>query len=187
MITVRELKIDELDEAIDLRIQCWDEELAGRAENLLEHEKLRQKMNSWMDSAEANEDIRIWIGAFEDGKMLGAACASFADTYDIDENGVELNGLWVFPECRENGVASKLILYVLDYFEKLGKNKIVVYNHHFAPSNEFFRKLGMKVIRKDKQLNRKLTIDVFVADVDIFRNHIEKIMKNRKCKLSCML
>jgi GNAT superfamily N-acetyltransferase len=41
--------------------------------------------------------------------MLGAAFSSFAETYDISENGIELNGLWVDPDHRNKGISLMLI------------------------------------------------------------------------------
>lgn len=174
MIEIRNLTTDDMKEAIQLKVNCWTEELAGKAENTLNYSKELEFWIDWMNSAEENKDIRLLIGAFEDNKMLGAAFASFAETEDIPEKGIELNGLWVYPEQRGRGISLRLILHILDFFKSMGKEKIVIYNHHYCPSNLFYKKFGANIIRQDKQMDGKLLIDVFLADIDAFKNNIEK-------------
>ncbi len=174
MITIRNLTANDMKEAIQLKIKCWTEELAGKAENTLAYSKELAFWVDWMSSAEENEDVRLLIGAFEDNKMLGVAFASFAETEDIPEKGIELNGLWVYHEQRGRGVSLKLIVHILNFFKSIDKEKIVIYNHHYASSNQFYRKFGSDVIRQDEQMGCKLLVDVFVADVDVFKDNIEK-------------
>ncbi len=174
MISIRKLTDDDMKEAIQLRIDCWTEELAGKAENTLDYAEELDMWVNWMNSAKENEDVRLLIGAFEDNKMLGVAFASFAETEDIPEKGIELNGLWVYPEQRGRGISLKLILYIIDFYKNIDKEKIVIYNHNSSSSNQFYRKFGADVVRQDKQMSGKLLIDVFVADIDIFKNNIEK-------------
>lgn len=180
MITIRNLTNDDMKEAIQLKVDCWTEELADKAENTLDYSKELEFWVNWMNSAEENEDIRLLIGAFEDSKMLGVAFASFAETEDIPEKGIELNGLWVYPKQRGRGVSLRLILRILDFFKIIGKEKIVIYNHHYCPSNKFYRKFGANVIRQDEQMDGKLLVDVFMADIDVYKNNIEKSLLKYK-------
>jgi len=174
MITIRKLTNDDMKEAIQLKVNCWTEELADKAENTLDYSKELEFWVDWMNSAEENKDVRLLIGEFENDKMLGVAFASFAETEDILEKGIELNGLWVYPEQRGKGVSLRMILYILDFFKRMSKEKIVIYNHHYCPSNNFYRKFGANVIRQDEQMGGKLLVDVFIADIDAFKNNIEK-------------
>lgn len=180
MITIRNLTADDMKESIQLKVNCWTEELAGKAENTLNYSRELEFWVDWMNSAEENEDVRLLIGAFEDNKMLGVAFASFAETEDIPEKGIELNGLWVYPEQRGRGISIRLILHILDFFKSMGKEKIVIYNHHYCPSNNFYRKFGANVIRQDEQMSGKLLVDVFIADIDIYKNNIEKSLLKYK-------
>jgi GNAT superfamily N-acetyltransferase len=176
MITIKKLTAEDMKEAIQLKVNCWTEELAGKAENTLNYSKELEFWVDWMSSAEENQDVRFLVGAFEDNKMLGVAFASFAETEDISEKGIELNGLWVYSEQRGRGISLKLIAYILDFYKNMGKDKIVIYNHHFCPSNNFYRKFGADVIRQDEQMGGKLIVDVFLADIDVFKNNIEKLL-----------
>ena len=174
MIIIRELTNDDLRQAIELKILCWPEELAGKAEKTLELSEELKFWTKWKATAEDYGDIRLLIGAFENDKMLGVAFASFAEVEDVPENnGVELNGLWVYKEQRGRGISLRLLLYILDYFKKLNKEKMVIYNFHYAPSNMFYRKFGATVMKKVKQLERKVVTDVFVAHIDDFKVNIE--------------
>lgn len=174
MITIRNLTTNDMKEAIQLKVDCWTEELAGKVENTLDYSKELDFWVKWMSLAEENDDVRLLVGAFEEDKMLGVAFASFAETEDISEKGIELNGLWVYPEQRGRGISLKLIESILDFYKNIGKEKIVIYNHHYCPSNNFYRKFGADVIRQDEQMGGKLIIDVFLADIDAFKNNIEK-------------
>ena len=175
MITIRELTKDELRQAIELKILCWPEELAGKAEKTLELSEELKYWTKWKDTANNYNDVRILIGAFENDKMLGVAFASFAEIEDLPQNnGMELNGIWVYPQHRGRGISLRLILYILDYFKKLNKEKIVIYNFHYAPSNTFYRNFGATVVRKVKQIDIKVLTDVFMVDIDIFKDNIEK-------------
>lgn len=173
MITIRNLTTDDMKEAIQLKVSCWTEELAGKAENTLSYSKELKFWVEWMSSAEENEDVRLLVGAFEEDKMLGVAFASFAETEDISEKGIELNGLWVYPEQRGRGISLKLMDYILDFYKNIDKEKIVIYNHHYCPSNNFYRNFGANVIRQDEQMDGKLLVDVFLADINVFKNNID--------------
>ena len=130
-----------------------------------------------MNSAKENNDIRLLIGAFEKDKMLGVAFASFAEVYDIPEKGIELNGLWVYPHQRNRGVSLMLTKYILDFYSEKGMEKIVIYNPHYAPSNQFYRKFGAQVAKQVNQMNNKLLVDVFIADMQSFKRNIEHSLR----------
>ena len=160
--------------AMELKVQCWTEELAGHSENTLSLDEELAFWLKWMKSAKENNDVRMLIGAFENGNMLGAAFASFAETGDIKERGIELNGLWVYPEHRGRGVSLRLVLHVLQFYLLMGMERIVVYNHHFAPSNSFYHKFGAQVARQDHQMDGKLLVDVFMAEISDLKTRMEQ-------------
>jgi len=179
MIKVRELTEMDMEEAIRLRSLCWTEELAGKAENTLLVEEELEMWIDWMNATEENNDIRMLVGAFEGEKLLGVAFSSFAETFDIPERGVELNGLWVYPDQRGRGISLIMMVYILDFYLAKGMESIVIYNHNYAPSNQFYHKLGAKVVRQEYQLNGSLLIDVFLADIAQMKIKMEQSLK--KC------
>lgn len=173
MITIRELTEADMKEAIELRILCWTEELAGKAENDLLFSEELEFWIQWMNAAEENKDVRLLIGAFENDKMLGVAIGSFAEDYDIQEKGIELNGLWVYPDQRNRGLSLMLLNYLLEFYEKIGMEKMVVYNHHYSPSNTFYIKLGAKVIKQEYQMDDILLVDIFLIDISLMKENIQ--------------
>lgn len=177
MIKIRELKEEDMQQAIELKILCWTEELAGKAENNLSLSNELDFWINWMHAAKENNDIRLLIGAFENDKMLGAAMGSFAEPYDISEKGIELNGFWVYPNQRNRGISLMMLKYILDFYLAKGMEKIVIYNHHYAPSNQFYRKFGAQVVRQDYQMNNKLLVDVFLSDMISMKKNIEHSLK----------
>ena len=180
MIEIRQLTEADMKQAIELKILCWTEELAGKAENTLSVSQELDSWVEWMNTAKENNDIRLLIGAFENEELLGVAFGSFAETYDIPKKGIELNGLWVYPDQRNRGVSLLLMIYILDFYLAKGMETMVVYNHHYAPSNQFYHKFGAKVHRQEYQLNGSLLIDVFLSDIAQMKRKMEQSFMKRK-------
>jgi GNAT superfamily N-acetyltransferase len=177
MIQIRKLTESDMKQAIELKILCWTEELAGKANNTLSNLKELEFWVNWMNTGKESNDIRLLIGAFKNDKMLGVAFGSYAETTDIPEKGIELNGLWVYPDQRNKGISLRLLIYILNYYLKKGMEKIVIYNHHYAPSNKFYRKFGATVKKQEYQMNNNLLVDVFVADIKKIKMNFEKSLE----------
>jgi GNAT superfamily N-acetyltransferase len=177
MIKIRELTEVDMEQAIQLKILCWTEELVGKAENTLSVSQELEMWVDWMNTAKENNDIRLLIGAFENEKMVGVAFSSFAETFDIPEKGIELNGLWVYPDQRNRGISLMMIVYILDFYLAKGMENIVVYNHHYSPSNQFYSKFGAKVAKQEYQMDGRLLIDVFLMDMLSMKRNMEKSLK----------
>lgn len=178
MIKIRQLRESEWQKAMELKIECWTEELAGKAENRLELEKQLEFWTNWMYSAVDQNDIRVTLGAFEGGELLGMAGGSLAAKTDIPEKGMELDGLWVKAEHRNRGVSLRLLVYLLNYFSNFGLEKMVIYNHHYAPSTDFYKKFGAELLRRyvSTRNGENLEVDVFVIDMADFLNGLESTL-----------
>ena len=179
MIEVRALTTDELASALKLKIHCWQEELAGKVEHELSFEEEMTFYTRWAVSEKEHQDRRILLGAFQEGKLLGAAFGSFADVED-DENAMELNGLWVEEDHRGKGISLMLLSVLVKAFRDFGKNQMIVYNHHFAPSNEYYRKLRGEVIRQDRQMNGKLLVDVFRISLEKLEKQLNEMLDQHR-------
>lgn len=177
MIEIRQLTEVDMKQAIELKILCWTEELAGKAENTLSIPNELEEWLDWMNTAQEHDDIRLLIGAFENDKMFGVAFGSFAETFDILEKGIELNGLWVYPEQRSRGISLIMIIYMLDFYLAKGMEKMVVYNHHYSPSNQFYRKFGAQVTKQEYQMDGALLVDIFLADMLSMKRNMEQVLK----------
>jgi GNAT superfamily N-acetyltransferase len=175
---IRPLQPEEYNQAVDLKISCWDEELAGVAPNRRVKGEELTFITSWVAAARENDDIRLVYGAFDCGEFLGFAGASIAEPSDAG-HGVELNYLYVKQGHRGRGVALRLMEALLAEFNGQGFDQLIVYNHHLAPSNSFYRKLGGKVMRQDIQGTPpdRLKIDVLVFDFQGVKDEIERLMQ----------
>lgn len=175
MIVLKDLTENDYESAMALRVNCWTEELNGKAENRLDLKREVADLREWLSDAEKNNDCRIIVGAFEDNQFLGFAAASFAETHDIESKGVELNYLFVNEHSRGRNISLKLLKYLIELFNQKGCIGLVVYNHHFAPSNEYYHKLGGVVIRQEEQGCDKLLIDIFKFDVEDLKKKLQKV------------
>jgi len=164
-------------QAMELKVLCWEEELAGKAENTISLDEEYAFWTSWINEAEEHNDVRLGLGAFENERILGVAFSSFAEEFDIPERGIELNGIWVYPEQRGRGVALRLMKHVLDHFLTLGMKEIVIYCPHHVPSNTFYRRFNAQVKRQEHQMDGKLLVDVFHADVREMKASIERSLR----------
>lgn len=173
MITIRELWDQDMLEAMQLKALCWPEEVAGMTDEKLNVEKEYSFWTNWMHQGVENNDVRALIGAFENDKMLGVAFASYAETEDAD-SGIELNGLWVYPEMRGRGISLMLILKLLNYYQNFDRKEMVIYNYHNSSSNSFYRKLGAEVFRTEFQMKDKIPTDVFKCEITKMKEYISK-------------
>lgn len=177
MIEIRKLTEKDMQQAMELKVLCWEEELAGKAANTLTVSQELGFWIEWMNSSKENDDIRLLIGAFENDMMLGVAFSSFAEAYDISKKGIELNGLWVYPDQRNRGISLMMIAYIIDFYHGINMEKMVVYNHHYASSNQFYRKLGGQVVKQEYQMDGRLLVDVFIIDLLLMKSKIEQLLK----------
>ncbi|PKK98053.1 MAG: hypothetical protein CVV57_08975 [Tenericutes bacterium HGW-Tenericutes-2] len=174
MLIVRDLTKEELKEAVMLKITSWSEELNGVAENQIQFDEEYQFFVDWVDNEKESNDVRTLIGVFEDDSMLGCAFASFADIYDCEENGIELNGLWIYPSARNRNLSLMMLNHIIDTYLPYGMEKMIVYSHHHAPSNSFYHHLGGKVIKYDLQMHGKLEVDIFEFELAKLKKLIHK-------------
>ncbi|MDI6453095.1 GNAT family N-acetyltransferase [Peloplasma aerotolerans] len=165
MIEIRNLTEKDMPEVVRLKISSWQEELAGKLEHQLIFEEELSFWVHWMHHAKENNDVRTLIGAFEHNEMLGVAFASFAEEED-GKDAFELNGLWVYPNHRGKKLSILLLKHLIDIYLPLKKTSLVVYNHHYAPSNQYYLYLGGKIFKKDLQIDGKLEVDVFIFDLE---------------------
>ena len=173
---VRQLRNEDISKAIELKILCWTEELAGLAENDLSLNEEVEDWTDWLNTPDEHNDVRVFIGAFEADLLLGVAAGSFIESKDSPQAGIELNGLWVYPEYRGKGISLKMILRILDVFMPLGVFRMEAYNLHHAPSNGFYKKFGGNVIRQEYQMDGLLPVDIFEFELIDFRVKIEKAL-----------
>jgi chloramphenicol 3-O-phosphotransferase/GNAT superfamily N-acetyltransferase len=182
-MVIRQLTNEDIPQAMELKILCWTEELAGKAENEL---KLNEEIAFWIDwlnTPDENNDVRVFIGVFDNEKLLGVAAGSFVVSKDLPDEGIELNGLWVYPEHRGKGIALKMIQHILDVFIPLGVTRMIVYNPHYAPSNTFYQKFGGKIIEQEYQIDGCLLVDIYEFNtVDLQAAIIKSLTRYKRGK-----
>ena len=172
-MTIQKLTKQTLKDAIILKIACWTEELNGVLENTLSFDEEYAFWLDWMQTGKKHSDQRCLYGMFENEKLIGAIFTSFAEDYD-HPNAIEINGLWVDPLYRGLHIAKKLLGFTLKKYQHQKKEKVIVYNHHDAPSNAFYHRLGGRILRKDLQMDGKLAVDVFIFS---FERLLDKLSK----------
>lgn len=175
MIIIRELQDKDMLQAMELKALCWTEEIAGMSDNKLDIDREYSFWFDWMHTGVENDDVRTLFGAFEDDQMLGVAFASFSEKED-SMCGMELNGLWVYPNMRGRGISLMLMLKLLKYYEGLGLRDIIIYNYHNSPSNSYYRRFGAKVFKTELQMKAQIPTDIFKCDITSMKENMIKSM-----------
>ena len=155
---IKDLDQETLKAAIALKVACFQEELAGKLELKLDEDMEYLFYLDWMQKAKAHQDKRTLLGAFIDDVLVGTIFVSYAEVED-DVNACEINGLFVSPDYRNQKIATRLMVDALVNYQD--KEHVIVYNHKYAPSNQFFKALGGKVMREDLQENGKMHVEIF--------------------------
>ena len=154
---IKRLNQETLKEAIKLKVDCFQEELAGKLTLSLNYEEEYAFYLDWMQKEKEHQDKRTLLGAFIDEVLVGTIFVSYAEIED-DPRACEINGLFVDPSFRNKRIALTLMFEALSHY--LDKENVMVYNHKYAPSNLFFKALGGKVYREDFQEDGKLHVEV---------------------------
>ena len=160
-------------QTIQLRALCWPEELAGMSDNKLDIDKEYSFWIDWMHNGIENNDVRSLLGAFENDNLLGVVFASYSEKED-SYYGIELNGLWVYPDMRGRGISLMLMLMILNYYENLGLKEIIIYNYHNSSSNSFYKKFGAEVFKTEFQMDEQIPTDVFKCDIVTMKYYMNK-------------
>lgn len=179
MIIIRPIRQSEIPFAVRMKIECWTEELAGMAENTMSFEEELSYWTKWVSQGEEINDVRLFLGAFVDGELAGFISVCFAQICDIPRNGIELNSLAVEKSYRGKRISLYLILAALNYYIPLGARQIVIYSHHFAPSNTYYISLGAGLLRQENRKNGNLIVDVFIIDILNLQRTIEKKIRKK--------
>ncbi|MBU5427426.1 GNAT family N-acetyltransferase [Tissierella pigra] len=159
---IRKLYDEELYKAVDLLIECWNDDYRGVVlTNTIDREEKLKYLTSWIN--EKYDDIRRIYGAFDGEKFAGFVGASIAEREDSDD-GVELSYLFVKREYRRRGLGIKLIKSIVDEFKVYGFRELIVYNWHEVSSNKYYLYLGGKVKKQVVQSpkGKDTLVDVFV-------------------------
>ncbi len=88
----------------------------------------------------------------------------------------ESNGLWVYPDQRNRGI-SLMMIDTLSFYMSMGMEKIVIYNHHYAASNQFYHKFCGQVAKQEYQMEGKHFVDVFLTDILSMKIRMEQALK----------
>ena len=172
-MVIKYLDQNTLKEAIKLKVDCFQEELAGKLTLSLNYEEEYAFYLEWMQKEKEHQDKRTLLGAFKDDVLVGTIFVSYAENGD-DPNACEINGLFVDLNYRKKRIAINLMKEALNHY--LDKENVIIYNHKYAPSNRFFKALGAKVYREDFQENGKLHVEVLKVSLkELLVNLINKL------------
>ena len=165
---IRKLTNDEIPQAVDLMIDCWEHDYKGVIPpNSKNREQELRYITSWINDVCDNDYRRRLYGAFNGDVLAGFVGASLAEKED-SENGVEINYLFVNKGYRGKHIGVSLMKEIAVEFNEYGVEQVVIYNWHDVASNEFYRYLGGTVARQMIQTpqGKEALVDIFIWDIE---------------------
>lgn len=163
---LKHLYEEDMNQAITLKLDCWEEELAGKLVWPLKYQQELNFWKHWRHHEFEHNDKRTMLGYYQGRKLLATGFCSFADDVDGGHDAIEINGLWVAKDHRGQNLGSSLFYHLINQPAYGNCNHVILYNHHYAPSNAYYRKLNGVVIRQDLQCDGKMLVDVFQFEKD---------------------
>jgi len=177
---IREMKREEIYQAILLNEKCWKNDFEGIIPSgLYNAYDNYQNILKWLYD-DTVEDIRKLYGAFINDEFVGFIGASFSETEDSIK-GVEINYLFVENEYRHKTIGLQLIQTIVLDYSNYGKEELIVYSLKQSISNKFYRNLKPIILRQVKQVfgNKINTVDVFKWNIDNIKKHINEILETK--------
>ncbi len=175
---LKHLYEEDMDQAISLKLACWEEELAGKLVWPLKYQNEFSFWKHWRHNEFEHDDKRTLLGYYQERLLIATGFCSFAKVIDGGHDAIEINGLWVKQSHRNQQLGLSLLYHLITQPAYKACHYVIVYNHHYAPSNDYYKKLNGQVIRVDTQCDGKMIVDVFRFDKkDLIATLKEKLKK----------
>lgn len=173
------LKPHDIPQMVALKLLCWPEEINGLSSYTPDASSEVLFWQEWMKNQNLAEDKRTLLGIFQQEQLIGVGIASFAESLDAD-NGIEINGLWIHPQYRKQGLAIYLFYHLLSNYYSLNKIKIIIYTFHHALSRSFYDQFQAKTMRHDTQLAEKVLVDILEIDFLFAHSFLKQYVDKNK-------
>lgn len=130
-IKFKEMKINDLNDVINLCNECFDEDT-----NYIEARKIFKKTS--------RNKNNIYIVGIYDNKIVAHAKITIIETMYADMGTYSiLNHVCVKPEYRRKGIATKMLLYVEELCKKRNVRNLELWSKNFrVPAHECYKKYG---------------------------------------------
>ncbi len=139
--------------------------------NALNSEEEYEDFEKWRES---DKELNNVFGAFIDDDLVGYISTG-KTSIDDDEIKGEITGFFVRKGLRKKGIGTKLLTVAADFLKEKGYDTILIYNFKRSSSNEYYRKMGGKVVHREIQ-----EIGDMELEVEVFEFKISDLLSGKK-------
>ena len=127
---------------------AWNETYKGIVpDDFLEGLYLNEEQRTINSYNKFNENDNHQYVLEVDGKVIGFVNVGSTDEKEYDNCG-ELHAIYIINGYKGNGFGKKLINIGIEELKKMGYNKMIIGCLEGNPSNEFYKHIGGKFIKK---------------------------------------
>jgi GNAT superfamily N-acetyltransferase len=168
-LTIRPVTREELPETVRIYLECLRDDYSYKPKAYIEASSLEEELAECVEWMEAPDQPNQIFAAFE-GPVMAGYIAVGPNTGEPQDYDGEVTGFFVRRAYRRRGLGLRLLQTGLRYLLELGYRRVVIYNHHIAESNSYYRYLGGEVVYRVCQSpgGMELEVDVFGWEIDRF-------------------
>ena len=147
-IEIRNIKLEEIKDAIDIKITGWQNAYRGIIDDYFLDVTLPSEREKRIENWASNYEESPFIVAIYNGEVVGFS--RFVDNNNFSPNidcDSELCAIYVKPNYKFMGIGTKLFNYITDYFKSLNKEKMILWClDGNLPSIKFYTKMGGTIV-----------------------------------------
>lgn len=179
-LVIRAVRREELLETSKIYIECFRQDYHFLAREYLEQIDCKKEVKECADWLYHQDASNAIFGIFEGGDMAGYVAVG-RDQAEPDGNQGEVCGLFVRSTYRKQGLGIKLLKAGAEHLERLGFTRLVIYNFKQSDSNQYYRKLGGKLVKQETQEvgEDEFEVDVFGWQISELRAVLENRLEKR--------
>jgi GNAT superfamily N-acetyltransferase len=169
-IIIRPIEPDELPETVDIYLECIRKDYSFMPQHELDAKNQEDELaecKEWLFRADGDGQL---FAAMDSNVMAGYIALSQNPVEPLEYEG-EVNGFFIRPAYRGQGVGLLLLRRGLEYFQQLGFTGLVIYNYRISAANAYYRMLGGKVVKQEIQ-----TVGGMALETDVFGYKINTLM-----------
>lgn len=124
-LIIRKARIEDIEAISTIKVRGW--QTAYR--NIIENEYLdNMNIECTIEKIKNNFEQRKFIIAELNNEVVGFCVYNYCDNEEKENNvDCELEGLYVKPEMKRNGIGKQLIQYVINEFKNARKRKMILW------------------------------------------------------------
>ena len=162
-IEIRNIKLEEIKDAIDIKITGWQTAYRGIIDDHFLDVTLPSEREKRIEKWSSNYDESPFVVALYNNEVVGFARYVYNNNYSSDiDCDCELMAIYIKPEYKFKGIGTKMFNYITNDMINNNKTKMVLWClKENEPSKKFYTKMGGKLTsEKEVTIDNKIYFEV---------------------------